>query len=149
MYEVSKFRLNYFFNRQPLKQTADAPNVWNFPRTDTLEPFRIFAFFKVSDFSEKSAKTTKPGTSPGSTTNLHCPSRLTRFRTVPKMSTAAPTICDKSHAPTARPNLSQRRQSPLVRTSQPFPFPFFPFFLVLNLSSFNRRRRCRRSFQSL
>ncbi len=27
LYGVSKFRVNYFFNRQPLKQTADAPNV--------------------------------------------------------------------------------------------------------------------------
>ncbi len=73
-------QVSYFFpiNRQSDRQTA-APNVWNFPRTDTREPLRILLFVTVSASFKQSAKTTKPGTSPGSITNLHCPSRLTRF----------------------------------------------------------------------
>jgi len=75
-----------YCKRQSDKQTADAPNVCNFPFTRTDEPLRILRLITVSASDKQSAKTTKPGASPGSITNLHCPSLFTRFWTVPETS---------------------------------------------------------------
>jgi hypothetical protein len=74
----------------------------------------------------QSAKTTKPGTSPGSITNLHCPSLLTRFKTFPETSTAAPT---------AKDNLSRANNKSEAFTASAIAFN--PNLSILNLSTFS------------